>query len=441
MAENYNRAKKEADKIEAKIIETLKEGINFRVEAGAGSGKTYSLNKVIEWLDANKKKEFNKNKQNVICITFTNAAVDVIKSRISSDSFIIPSTIHSFVWNAISQYQSALIDLVKDYKRSEEEENIIITKVQYTLGHRYIENSIQYLNHGDVLNLFVEMMKSKKFRNIFTSKYPIILIDEYQDSYKPIIDSFIEYFIAQNTGPQFGFFGDAWQTIYQSNNACGKIEHQNIKEIKKVSNFRSAPKIVNFLNSIRPNLPQYSAIDDFEGDIKVITCDDYSGYRRTDRAFNGDLPVEELKTRLDNLIVYIKNNKDLDPVYKMETDEREAVLFLRNTIREKGIDRPVIVSQSASTLTYIPEGYQLFGPRNHYYESVDSDFYALAKRHFDWDEKEDLDYSNTCSYVKKYDVDYILLQYWENSDFDDATDGCAVTIYTGSKYKVKEVQK
>ena len=309
MAENYNRAKKEADKIEAKIIETLKEGINFRVEAGAGSGKTYSLNKVIEWLDANKKKEFNKNKQNVICITFTNAAVDVIKSRISSDSFIIPSTIHSFVWNAISQYQSALIDLVKDYKRSEEEENIIITKVQYTLGHRYIENSIQYLNHGDVLNLFVEMMKSKKFRNIFTSKYPIILIDEYQDSYKPIIDSFIEYFIAQNTGPQFGFFGDAWQTIYQSNNACGKIEHQNIKEIKKVSNFRSAPKIVNFLNSIRPNLPQYSAIDDFEGDIKVITCDDYSGYRRTDRAFNGDLPVEELKTRLDNLIVYIKNNK------------------------------------------------------------------------------------------------------------------------------------
>lgn len=146
-------------------------------------------------------------------------------------------------------------------------------------------------------------------------------------------------------------------------------------------------------------------------------------------------------SELGQYYVYIKNNKDLDPVYKMETDEREAVLFLRNTIREKGIDRPVIVSQSASTLTYIPEGYQLFGPRNHYYESVDSDFYALAKRHFDWDEKEDLDYSNTCSYVKKYDVDYILLQYWENSDFDNATDGCAVTIYTGSKYKVKEVQK
>ncbi len=309
MGENYKKAKQEADKIEAEIIETLKEGMNFRVEAGAGSGKTYSLNKVIEWLDSNKKKEYNKNKQNVICITFTNAAVDVIKSRISSDSFIIPSTIHSFVWSAISQYQSALVDLIKDYKKNKDEENIIITKVQYTLGHRYIENSIQYLNHEDVLNLFVEMMKSKKFRNIFASKYPVILIDEYQDSYKPIIDSFIEYFISQKKGPQFGFFGDSWQTIYQSNNACGKIEHQNIREIKKVSNFRSAQKIVNFLNLIRPDLPQYSAIDDFEGNIEVITCDDYSGHRRTDRAFNGDLPVEELKTRLDNLINYIKNNK------------------------------------------------------------------------------------------------------------------------------------
>ena len=39
MAENYNRAKKEADKIEAEIIETLKAGANFRVEVGVGFGK------------------------------------------------------------------------------------------------------------------------------------------------------------------------------------------------------------------------------------------------------------------------------------------------------------------------------------------------------------------------------------------------------------------
>lgn len=34
--------------------------------------------------------------QHVVCITYTNAAVDVISGRLTNDSFIIPSTIHSF---------------------------------------------------------------------------------------------------------------------------------------------------------------------------------------------------------------------------------------------------------------------------------------------------------------------------------------------------------
>lgn len=51
---NYDLAKAEADKIDAQIIETLKSGHSFRVEAGAGSGKTYSLNRVIEWIQVNK---------------------------------------------------------------------------------------------------------------------------------------------------------------------------------------------------------------------------------------------------------------------------------------------------------------------------------------------------------------------------------------------------
>ena len=38
---NYDLAKAEADKVDAQIIETLKTGHSFRVEAGAGSGKTY----------------------------------------------------------------------------------------------------------------------------------------------------------------------------------------------------------------------------------------------------------------------------------------------------------------------------------------------------------------------------------------------------------------
>ena len=227
---NYNLAKTEADKIDAQIIETLKSGHSFRVEAGAGSGKTYSLNRVIEWIQTNKWSDYSRKKQNVVCITYTNAAVDVIAERLSKDSFILPSTIHSFAWNAIKQYQSVLIDAVTTNPEflPDEGDFIKVTKVDYNLGHRYKENGIQYLYHDDVLKLFCLFLDNAKFRRVFADKYPLILIDEYQDSYKPIIDRFIEFFISKGVGPQFGFFGDAWQTIYQSNKACGEIKHDKV---------------------------------------------------------------------------------------------------------------------------------------------------------------------------------------------------------------------
>ena len=316
---NYDLAKAEADKVDAQIIETLKTGHSFRVEAGAGSGKTYSLNRVIEWIQANKWSDYSRKKQNVVCITYTNAAVDVIAERLAKDSFILPSTIHSFAWNAIKQYQSVLIDAVTtnpDFLPDEGDFNKV-TEVAYTLGHRYKETGIQYLYHDDVLKLFCLLLDNAKFRRVFADKYPLILIDEYQDSYKPIIDRFVDYFIAKGIGPQFGFFGDAWQTIYQSNKACGAIEHDNIDVIKKSSNFRSSPRIVQLLNDIRPDLPQKSAIDDFEGEVFVITCEDYTGPRRADRNFKNELPPEELKSRLNKVTEKIKQETPADEELKV----------------------------------------------------------------------------------------------------------------------------
>lgn len=146
--------------------------------------------------------------------------------------------------------------------------------------------------------VLVVVLDRNTHRNIFTKIYPVILIDEYQDSFKIITDKFLDYFIRKDVGPQFGFFGDSWQTIYQSNNACGLIEDERIFEIAKGSNFRSAPKIVDFLNILRPNLPQVSAIDDHEGEVIVIHCNDYVGARRKDRYFKDDLPFEIIEERL-----------------------------------------------------------------------------------------------------------------------------------------------
>lgn len=305
---NYQIAKEEADKVDELIISTLQQGRSFRVEAGAGSGKTYSLNKVIEWVQANKWNEYKRKNQNVICITYTNAAVDVIAERLTSNSFILPSTIHSFAWGAIKQYQSTLMDMIaKDEKLWAKESDFSgVTSIQYDRGYRYVSNGTHYLFHDDVIKLFTAMLDNAKFRRVFSDKYPLILIDEYQDSFQSIINRFIDYFISKGTGPQFGFFGDAWQTIYQSNNACGLINHDNLVVIPKGSNFRSAPRIVELLNNIRPELPQQSAVDEFEGEVIVVTCEDYTGERRTDRNFKEDLPADELRRRINAITTHIK---------------------------------------------------------------------------------------------------------------------------------------
>ncbi len=337
--ENYSRAKEEADKGDAHIIEILKSGRSFRVEAGAGSGKTHSLNRVIEWIQANRWNEYSGKRQSVVCITYTNAAVEVITERLSKESFILPSTIHSFAWNAIKQYQSILVDIVttdSDFQKTDGD-FAKVTEVTYTLGYRYKENGVQYLYHDDVLKLFCLLLDNEKFRRVFMDKYPLILIDEYQDSYKPIINRFIEYFISKGKGPQFGFFGDAWQTIYQSNNACGVIEHDNIEIIKKSSNFRSAPKIVQLLNDIRPELPQKSAIDDFDGEVIVITCDDYTGIRRTERNFKGDLPAEDIRIRLNSIVKKIEQ--------KVPEKEKLKILMITHKVlaSQQGYERLLAV--------------------------------------------------------------------------------------------------
>lgn len=321
-------AKKRADRDDETILKALQSGKSFLVEAGAGAGKTYSLKKVIDWLQDNKKSEYQRKKQKVVCITFTNAAVDVISGRLKDHSFIEPTTIHAFAWQAINQYQEALLKEVQT-NEAYSVENVdmsTIVSVCYDLGHRTIdEDNKLHLHHNDIISLFAKLLEKKKFRDIFAQRYPLILIDEYQDSSAAIVNKFREYFISQSCGPQFGFFGDAWQTIYQSNSVCGEIQDPNLEVISKGSNFRSAPQIVDVLNKIRPNLTQVAAIDDIEGEVIVVTCDDYTGSRRNERNFKNDLPQNELSVRINTLKSELKKR---DP----EKKETIKTLFITHRV-------------------------------------------------------------------------------------------------------------
>lgn len=300
-----NSAKQKADLIDRRIIETFVEGKSFKVEAGAGSGKTYSLMEVLKWIQNNKLNGYIGKGQKIACITYTNAAVNVICERLGNENNIVPCTIHSFVWSVIKNFQKEICKIAIDSKLYPDDLNLEINpinKVDYTLGVKYYDNGVLYLFHNDIIRLFTILLDREKFRNILSSQYPVILIDEYQDVNNEIVNKFIEYFIEKETGIQFGFFGDSWQTIYRNNNSVGEINNAKIVNINKVVNFRCSHKIVECLNNIRTDLCQEPAVEEKDSLIKIIHCNDYNGIRRTDGQFSGDLPVEEIQTRVKNVI-------------------------------------------------------------------------------------------------------------------------------------------
>ena len=308
---NYEIAKKRADEIDNLIIDTVESGKSFRIEAGAGAGKTYSLMKVISWLETEKGKEFRKKGQKVACITYTNAAVDVITNRLASDSFINPSTIHKFAWDSMKRFQSMLIKGLGELNLLPDNEEKIgkvavedIRYVAYDLGGRRFFERTAYLHHNDVIDLFSWMLDMPKFRMILAEKYPIILIDEYQDSFSRIMDKLLKYYVNEkidDVNLQIGLFGDAWQTIYANNKVCGEVNNENLVVIGKPSNFRSEEIIVNALNRIRPELPQIPASDENDGEIRIITTDNYRGERQTGSHWKGDLPLNVLESYVDSV--------------------------------------------------------------------------------------------------------------------------------------------
>ncbi|MFN8437578.1 MAG: UvrD-helicase domain-containing protein [Cytophagales bacterium] len=64
------------------IQKLIEEGKSFVLEAGAGSGKTYTLIQTLKYLIQNKGEELIKSNQKIVCITYTN----VVKMKLLKES-------------------------------------------------------------------------------------------------------------------------------------------------------------------------------------------------------------------------------------------------------------------------------------------------------------------------------------------------------------------
>lgn len=344
----------DAAKVALEILHhTLDEKNSFIFEAGAGAGKTYSLIKALHHLIKKDGKSLLKAHKRIACITYTNVAKEEIDNRTDKHPVIHSDTIHAFCWSMMRNFQDELRKLlpgigrwserIKEYYLSKLPVNEILSaepeadkveinfaevlgkkEVIYQLGYPSINDEQITLHHDDILNLMVELLNRNKFRTILFSKYPVILIDEYQDTYAQFAEALQRHFINPASGPQIGFFGDHWQKIY--GNGCGKIENDKLIFIPKNANFRSVIKIVNILNQMRPDLTQEVEDPSAVGTARVFHTNSWNGTRRTGGHWAGDLPSENAHEYLTFLRLQLEEDGwDFAP-------EKTKILMLTHNI-------------------------------------------------------------------------------------------------------------
>ena len=113
-------------------------------------------------------------------------------------------------------------------------------------------------------------------QKILISKYPILLIDESQDTKKELIDAIMVVYNNYKDNIIIGMFGDTMQRIYLDGkeNLENVIPEDWIKP-NKIMNHRSAKRIVELANSIRKDMDgriqQYRS-DAHEGTIMLFIC-------------------------------------------------------------------------------------------------------------------------------------------------------------------------
>jgi DNA helicase-2/ATP-dependent DNA helicase PcrA len=350
------------------IFEHIRNGKNFLLSGGAGSGKTYSLVQVI------KKAIADNPTAKVACMTFTNAAVKEIEERVSHDNLSV-STIHDFLWDNIKSFKKelkkGLVSLLNDEtsnikKPSDMEEHIessyfdnIEDGIQYK---EYIRIKEGIISHDEVLELANYMFKRYKLLcDILKDKFKFVFIDEYQDTSPLVVEIFLEHLKQSQKKNVIGFFGDAMQSIYDDGIGDLKpyIDSKDVEEVLKKQNRRNPQLVINLANKLRTDRLEQKPSSDKnapnmddgvvkDGNIKFLYSrgKDLSEVKQSvyfsEWDFRNAKQTKELNLT-HNLIAPKAGFPELMEIY-----DKDPIIAFKNEISKKIKDNNLIVDETAT---------------------------------------------------------------------------------------------
>jgi DNA helicase-2/ATP-dependent DNA helicase PcrA len=282
----------------------LKRPVSFFLFAGAGSGKTRSLINALNFLRESSGPHLRLYGKRIGVITYTNAACDEIKRRIRFDPLFEVSTIHSFVWSLISGHhldikrwlrtklETRIAELHEEQHRGRPgtkaalEREASIKSKQRRLSNLDWVKHFTYnpvgdnrgrdsLNHSEVIEIGADFLTDKPvMQRILIDRFPILLIDESQDTNKLLMEAFLKLQAKYKDQFCLGLVGDVMQRIY----ADGKVDLGRelpadwVKPAKKL-NHRCPRRIIKLINKIRSEADDHLQVprsDSEEGFVRLF---------------------------------------------------------------------------------------------------------------------------------------------------------------------------
>lgn len=276
----------------------------FVVRAGAGSGKTTSLIKALDWVMSEHSASMRARKQKVACITYTDLAANEILADVNDDPLVHVSTIHSFYWSIAKTFQAdikvwlqndirrRIFDLEKEFenygprvrqttrdKNKSDQERYArsleavsgVKTFNYGVGSDYAKG---ILGHEDILQLADFLLQNRPlFRRVVALNYPFVFIDESQDTFPGVVKSFKEVEAQMRGKFCLGFFGDPMQSIFMRGAGDIPLE-DHWRAITKPENFRCAKQILDVANAVRAQgdgMEQVRGLHErVDGDLKPV---------------------------------------------------------------------------------------------------------------------------------------------------------------------------
>ena len=292
----------------------LEDPKSFFLFAGAGSGKTRALVEAMQMFRQKYGQEFRLSARKVAVITYTNAACDEIKHRIDFDSIFAVSTIHSFAWELIRTYHKDIrewlshnlkmeINALEEKQRKGRPSKASADRaVQIESKQRRLErlNTIKYftynpngenigknsLNHTEVIGIASDFLNDKPLMpRILIRKYPVLLVDESQDTQKDLVDAFFTVQSVHSGAFCLALFGDMMQRIYADGKSSLEEAIPDTWEKPAITiNYRCPKRIVKLINKIRSDADdhiQEPADDAQEGFVRLFLVQDDDGINKT----------------------------------------------------------------------------------------------------------------------------------------------------------------